>query len=156
MSSCTQTNGHPGTPTLSSGLTSQKALSASRCDQNRLLERLRVGANARIGCVGPSSTKSAIHSSILTQEHSMSCQPSPLEQSFTFPRVGTTESIRIQKKMDALLTCSVDPLDDSSRYVLYRRQNPPAPCPPTPTEQLNSTTPKPTFFPGCQPTRYIR
>jgi hypothetical protein len=154
MSSCTQTNGHPGTPTFSSGLTSQKALAASRCDQNRLLERLRVGAGTC--CPGTPSTKTAIYSSILTQERATACQPSPLVQSLTFPRVGTTENIRIQKKMDALLTCSTDPLDNSSRYVLYRRQNPPAPCPPTPAEQLNSTTPKPTFFPGCTPTRYIR
>ena len=154
MTSCAQTNGYPGTPTFSSGLTSQKAVAASRCDQNRLLERLRVGAGTC--CPPPQSTKSAIDSSLLTQERAMACRPSPVIQSLTYPRVGTTESIRIQKKMDSLLTCSVDPLDNSSRYVLYRRQNPPAPCPPTPTEQLNSTTPKPTFFPGCQPTRYIR
>lgn len=154
MTSCSQTNGHPGTPTLSSGLTSQKTLAAARCDQNRLLETLRMGTGR---CSpGVQSTKSAIFSSVLTQERATACQPSPVIQSLTFPRVGTTENIRIQKKMDALLTSSTDPFDPSSRYVLYRRQNPPAPCPPTPTEQLNSTTPKPTFFPGCTPTRYIR
>jgi hypothetical protein len=154
MASCIQTNGQPGTPTFSSGLTSQKAAAAIRCDQNRMLQQLRAGADSC--CPGTPSTKSAIYSSVLTQERATACQPNPTVQSFTYPRVGTTESIRIQKKMDALLTCSTDPLIDESRYVLYRRQNPPAPCPPTPAEQLNSTTPKPTFFPGCTPTRYIR
>lgn len=154
MSTCTQTNGHPGTPTFSSGLTAQKTAAAIRCDQNRLLQNLRAGADSC--CPVPPSTKSAIYSSVLTQERAMACQPSPVIQSFTYPRVGTTESIRIQKKMDSLLTCSTDPLSDESRYVLYRRQNPPAPCPPPTAAQLNSTTPKPTFFPGCTPTRYIR
>lgn len=134
-----------GTPTLSSGHTAQLAEAARRCDQQRLLQSLRVGSGNC--CAGAPNPKSAIYSSILTQERAAVCQPSPVEQSLQFPRAGTTESIRLQKTLDRTLTC-----DD--RYSQYRRFVPVAPCPPPTAEQLNSTTPKPTYRPGCTPSRF--
>jgi hypothetical protein len=153
MSCCAPTNGSPGTPNFSSGLTAQKAAAAARADQAALLARLRGGAGPC--CPGTPSNKTAIYSSVLTQKQATSCIPTPAQQA-TFPRVGTTESIRIQRTAEANLRCATSPLDPNTRYPLLRRWVPNVPCPPTPAEQLNSTAPKPTFYPGCNPTPFIR
>jgi hypothetical protein len=153
MSCCHPTNGRPGTPNFSSGLTSQRASAAARADQASLLARLRGG----VGNCGPvrPNPKSAIYSSILTQQQATACQPTPDELA-TFPKVGTTESIRIQRTAEANLRCATSPLNPNTRYPLLPRYVPNPVCPPTPTEQLNSTLPKPTFYPGCNPTPFIR
>ena len=144
----------PGTPTFSSGLTARRAEDAKRCDQARVLAMLRSGSAAAC-CAAPPTNKSAIYSSILTQDKAIGCQANQVTQAFQFPRAGTTESIRLQNKVSALATCSTDPYDPQQRYPLLRRWVPQAPCPPPTAEQLNSTTPKPTFAPGCQPSRFF-
>ena len=153
MSCCPPTEGSPGTPNFSSGLTSQKAAAAARADQDALLARLRGGLIN--SCPARPNTKSAIYSSVLTQQQATACQPTPQELA-TFPKVGTTESIRIQKTAEANLRCATDQFNPNTRYPLLRRYVPIPVCPPTPTAQLNSTLPKPTFYPGCNPTPFIR
>jgi hypothetical protein len=151
MSCCSRTNGIPGTPTLSSGLTQQAAAAAARADQARVLASLQNQGSC--GCPGVQSNKGAYFASILEDDHATRCQPGPVVQAYLFPRAGTTENIRIQKKMDSLLTCATDPMDPATRYPLYRRFVPQAPCPPPTAEQLNSTQPKPSFT-ICQPPRF--
>jgi hypothetical protein len=147
-------NAVPGTPTFSSGLTTQRAAAARRCDQARILAQLRSGTISEC-CASTPSNKSAIYASILTQDKAVACQANQVTQAFQFPRAGTTESIRLQNKVSALATCSIDPYDPEQRYPLLRRYVPQAPCPAPTAEQLNSTTPKPTFAPGCQPSRFF-
>lgn len=88
---------------------------------------------------------------------------------------GVSESAYLEKKMDACepyygrspktsgqyttsLTYATDACfsnvaDAASRFAEYYRKNPVA-CPPTPTEQLNSTLPKPPIG-LCQPSRFF-
>jgi hypothetical protein len=138
----------PGTPTISSGYTAQKVEAARQCDQARILSMLR-GESCCGSSVKP-NPKSAIYSSILTQERATACQPGQVDQAYQFPRAGVPESVRIQKKTVEALACG----DESYRYGNYRRFVAVAPCPPPTAEQLNSTTPKPTFQPGCTPSRF--
>ena len=156
MSCCGITQGVPGTPTFSSSYTAQRAAAARRADQSALLARLqgRVGSSSPC-CPSPPNNRSALYASVLEQDNATRCQPSPAVQALTFPRQGTTESIRIQKKIDATLSCSVDPLDPNRRFSYYTTFVPNPPCPPLPTALLNSTTPKPTYFPGCLAQRNI-
>jgi len=144
----------PGTPTFSSGLTARRTEDARRCDQARILAQIRSGAVANC-CASPPTNKSAIYSSILTQDKAIGCQANQVSQAFQFPRAGTTESIRLQNKVSQLASCSTDPYDPQERYPLLRRFVPQAPCPAPTAQQLNSTTPKPTFAPGCQPSRFF-
>jgi hypothetical protein len=136
----------PGTPTISSGYTAKKIEAARQCDQQRLLNKLR-GESC---CAIKPNPKSAIYSSILTQEKAIACQANQVDQAFQFPRVGVPESVRIQKKTAEALECG----DGGYKYGNYRRFVEIAPCPPPTAEQLNSTTPKPTFQPGCTPSRF--
>ena len=151
MPCCERTAITPGTPTLSSGYTQQKAAAAQRCDQARLLQTLRQGSASC--CASPPSNKTAIYSSILTLERTATCQPSPVVQAKTFPKAGTTESIRLQNKVSDLITCSINPDDPYNRLNLYRKFVEQAPCPPPTAQQLNSTTPKQSFT-VCQPSRF--
>lgn len=151
MSCCGENAITPGTPTLSSGYTAQKGAAAIRCDQAQLLQRLRGSC-----CPTPQSNKVPIYSSVLTQDHATRCQPSPLEQALTFPKVGVTEGTRIQKTQTAVFECSLNQSNPATRYNYYPTFVPQAVCTPPTAEQLNSTTPKPTFWPGCTPQRNIR
>jgi hypothetical protein len=151
--SCRTSYNAPGTPTLSSGLTSQRANNAIRCDQARLLEKLRNNSSCN---TTPPSTKSAIYSSILEQEHATACQPSPVVQALQFPKVGVPESVRIQRKVDYTITCASDQSNPETRYSYLRNFVTIPPCPPPTAAQLNSTTPRPTFWPGCLAQRNIR
>lgn len=153
MSCCGSDAVTPRTPTLSSGQTAQKAAAAVRCDQARLLSQLR--GNAGPCCTTPTSNKSAIYSSVLTQDHATRCQPSAAYQAKYFPKVGVPESVRIQRTQTANLECSVNQMNPATRFSLQTTFVPQAPCPPPTATQLNSTTPKPTFAPGCQPSRFF-
>jgi len=151
MPCCERTAITPGTPTLSSGYTQQRALESRRCDQSRLLQTLRQGSSSC--CASSIINKSAIYSSVLTLERTTACQTSPVVQAKTFPKVGTTESIRLQNKVSNLITCSINPDDPYNRLSPYRKFVEQAPCLPPTAEQLNSTTPKQTFT-VCQPSRF--
>lgn len=151
MSCCGENAVTPGTPTSSSGYTAQKGMAAIRCDQAQLLQRLRGAC-----CPAPQSNKSAIYSSVLTQDQATRCQPSQLEQVLTFPKVGVPESVRIQKAQTSVIECSLNQSNPATRYNYYPTFVPQAVCVPPTAEQLNSTTPKPTFWPGCTPQRNIR
>lgn len=140
---------NPGA-TLSSGYTDQLARDAVRCDQARILARLRNGAGA---CCKPTqSNKSAMYASVLTQDKATACQPTAEEQ-LRFPKVGVPESVRIQQLQQATLVCSDNQFNPETRYSIYRRFVPQAPCPPPTATQLNSTNPKPSYIPGCDPGR---
>jgi hypothetical protein len=153
MACCAPTNGIPGTPTLSSGLTQQKVQDAARRDQARILATLRA---SNCGCPTPPNPRGAIYSSVLTQDKATSCQPSPVTQALTYPKQGVPESIRIQRLTTQALECSVNPVNPITRFsYLKPRGVVVPPCPGPTAEQLNSTTPKPTFWPGCQPTRFV-
>ncbi len=152
MSSAENTVAVRGTPTFSSGLTARRAEEARRCDQQALLQRIRTGATC---CPATPSLKTALYASVLEQDHATRCQPNPVIQTDEFPRAGTTEGIRLQNKVSALATCSSNPYDPSERYPWIRRFVPQAPCIGPTAEQLNSTNPKPTFAPGCQPSRFF-
>jgi hypothetical protein len=153
MSCPENTNTVRGTPTFSSGLTARKAEEARRCDQQALLQRIRTG-NAGC-CPERPNPRSALYASVLEQDHATRCQPSNVTQADSFPKVGSTESVRLQNKVSALAACSSDPYDPSERYPWIRRFVPQAPCVGPTAEQLNSTAPKPTFAPGCQPSRFF-
>ena len=142
-----------GTPTFSSGVTARRAEEARRCDQQAVLQRLRVGAAGC--CPGTPSLKTAMYASVLEQDNATRCQPSVVTQANEFPKAGTTESVRLQNKVAALATCSSDPYNPNERYPWIRRFVPQAPCVGPTAEQLNSTAPKPTFAPGCQPSRFF-
>jgi hypothetical protein len=142
-------SGNPGSPTLSSGLTQQRALEAARCDQARLLARLQAGGTSC--CPSTPSNKAAVYSSVLTQDMATRCQTPAAVQAATFPRVGVPESIRIQRTETRNVLCSVNPENPETRFAVYAPFIPPAPCPPPTAEQLNSTAPKPSYFPGCTP-----
>jgi hypothetical protein len=147
MSCCDRTT--PGTPTLSSGYTAMKAANAIRADQAQILLRLQGRVGSDQSCPGPVSNKVAMYASVLEQDHATRCQPSQAVQALTFPKRASTESVRIQKTMtDAILCGGVN-------NSLYRRFVPQAACPPPTAEQLNSTAPKPTFAPGCTPSRFF-
>lgn len=152
MSCCTTSS--PGTPTFSSGYTARLAAAAKQADQARVLARLR--ATATDCCPTTPSNKAALYASVLEQDAATRCQPSPAEQALRFPRQGVPESVRIQRVITDTISCSVDPLDPNTRFSEYRPFLPPAPCPAPTAAQLNSTTPKPTFWPGCTPVRYLR
>ena len=153
MSCCP--SGNPGTPTFSSGLTAQRAAEAVRADQARLLSRLRVGSDS---CCPPPrpNTKSAIFSSVLTQDQASRCQPSAAVQALTYPKVGVPESVRIQRLTTETIECAYNPNNPETRFNSYVRFVPQAPCPAPTAAQLNSTNPKPTFWPGCTPQRFIK
>jgi hypothetical protein len=153
MSCAEYSNTVRGTPTFSSGLTARRAEEARRCDQQALLQRLRTG-NAGC-CPERPNPKSALYASVLEQDHATRCQPSPVTQADTFPRAGTTEAVRLQNTLATLATCSTNQTDPQTRYPYIRRFVPQAPCVGPTAEQLNSTTPKPTFAPGCTPSRFF-
>lgn len=136
----------PGTPTLSSGYTAMRAANAIRCDQAQVLLRLQGGGQC---CQGPVNNKAALYASVLEQDHATRCQPSQVVQALTFPKRATTENVRIQKATTNAILCG------GVNKSLYRRFVPQAPCPPPTAEQLNSTAPKPTFAPGCTPSRFF-
>jgi len=155
MSSCNVAIITPGTATLSSGYTAKQTKKAILCDQARILASLQAG---NYGCTKPpTSTRSAIYSSILTQDKGILCQASPQEIK-SFPKAGTTESIRIQNLQQQTLLCSVDQYNPNTRYSVYRRFVPQAPCLGMTAEQLNSTMPKPSTKQDCNPgfNRYFR
>ncbi len=150
MSCCNQTYGVPGTPTLSSGRTAAAAEAARRADQARVLASLQQNSAC---CPTTPSNKVAMYASILELDNARGCPPGPVTQAFQFPRAGITENARIQKKIDAALTCAYDPSDPRNRYAMYRQFVPQAPCPPPTAAQLNSTQSKPSFT-SCQPSRF--
>lgn len=147
---CSPTNGIPGTPNISSGYTSQLVQQAFRCDQARVLAKLRTGGGNC--CPPPSTNKSAVYASVLEQEAATRCQANQVKQVDTFPKVGVPESVRIQRVQSASLQCTFNQFDPTTRFAMYKRYQPPPPCPGPTAAQLNSTAPKPTFF-GCQPSR---
>ncbi len=153
MSCCP--SGNPGTPTFSSGLTAQRAAAAIRSDQAQLLARLRVGS---ADCCPPPrpNPKSAVYSSVLTQDQATRCQPPAAVQALTYPKVGVPESIRIQRLTTETIECAYDPYNPDTRFNGYTRFVPQAPCPAPTAAQLNSTNAKPTFWPGCTPQRFIK
>lgn len=145
---CPPTQGIPGTPNISSGYTSQLIQQALRCDQSRILAQLQSAP-----CCKPTTTnKSAVYASVLEQEAATRCQANQVEQVEQFPKVGVPESVRIQRVQSAALQCSYNQFNPETRFAMYKRYDPPPPCPGPTAEQLNSTAPKPTFF-GCQPSR---
>jgi hypothetical protein len=139
----------PGTPTLSSGYTAMRAANAIRCDQAQVLLSLQNRVGGDQCCRTPVNNKAALYASVLEQDHATRCQPSQVDQALMFPKRATTESIRIQKATTNAILCG------GVNNSLYRRFVPQAPCPPPTAEQLNSTTPKPTFAPGCTPSRFF-
>jgi len=147
---CSPTNGNPGTPNISSGYTSQLVQQAYNCDRQRILGKLQQGSG---NCCPPKpSNKSALYASILEQEAATRCQANPVEQAYKFPKVGVPESVRIQRVQSAAIQCSYNQFNPETRFAMYKRYEPPPPCPGPTAEQLNSTAPKPTFF-SCQPSR---
>jgi hypothetical protein len=148
---CSPTTGIPGTPNISSGYTSQLVQQAFRCDQARVLRLLQQGGG---NCCPsqPSTLKAAVYASVLEQEAATRCQANQVRQVDTFPKVGVPESVRIQRVQYANLQCSFNQFNPETRFAMYKRYEPPAPCPAPTAAQLNSTAPKPTFF-GCQPSR---
>lgn len=151
MSACINSTAIPGTPTLSSGLTAQRAREAMRCDQARVLAMLR--ADAGTCCRLPQTNKSAVYASVLEDDRATRCQPGPVVQAFDFPRAGTTESIRIQRTTTNTLRCSIDPRNPNTAISNVTRTVIPEVCPAMTAEQLNSTMPKPPIG-VCQPSRF--
>lgn len=141
----------PGTPTLSSGYTSQLAQTAIRCDTARILERLKGGVSPL--CASPVLTKAAQPASILEQQAQRGC-PLSAEETLQMPRAGVPEGERIRRVQQAVITCSTDPFNISRRFDAYVRFVPQAPCPPPTAEQLNSTQPMAPMI-GCQPSRFF-
>jgi hypothetical protein len=152
MSCCDRNTLNPGAATFSSGLTAQRAADARRCDQQRILQLLQQGGGNC--CPKSPSNKSAVYSSVLTQDAAVGCQASPVQQAFDFPRVGTTESVRLQKTVDSLVRCSLNPDDPYNRLNPYRRFVVQPACPEPTAAQLNTNTPKQSFS-LCQPSRFF-
>lgn len=148
MARCSENAITPGTPTLSSGYTARLAAEANRCDQARILERLRGGTG---GCLPqPTPGRGAVYASVKEQEAATRCQVPQAIQRATFPRVGVPESVRIQKLIFEAEQCANNQFNPATRFASYARVVP-LPCPVTPM----NTTPKPTFRPGCPPSRFF-
>ncbi len=146
---CLSTQPLVRTPTLSSGYTASLTAQAIRCDQARILAQLQ-GKNF---CPPPqTNNRVALYASILEQDAARGCPVSGPTQAFDYPRVGVPESVRIQRVQQTAFNCSVSQVNPETRFIQYKRYDPPAPCPGPTAEQLNSTAPKPTFF-SCQPSR---
>jgi len=135
------------TATLSSGYTNRLTANAIRCDQQRILERLKGGTG---GCSASSASSASsatskiagggVNASVLELNAQQGCLLTPQEQ-LLLPKAGVPESVRIQRVQQNVLSCSVDPLDPLTRFSMYTRFVPQAPCPPPTAAQLNSTQP---------------
>ena len=125
----------PGTATLSSGYTNRLTANAIRCDQQRILERLKGGTG---GCLSRPVAGGGVNASVLEINAQQSCLLTPQEQQ-QLPRAGVQASIVTQRLQQNILTCNVNPMDPSTRFNMYNRFVPQAPCP-APVG-LNSTQP---------------
>jgi hypothetical protein len=139
----------PGTPTLSSGYTTRLAEDAVRCDQARLLARLQSVTGSPCQ-PQPTPGPGAAWASILELDASRGCPPPASVQLQTFPKVAVPESIRIQRLIQQNELCSTNPFNPNARFSQYVRFIP-TPCPVTPMP----TIPRPTFRPGCTPSRFF-
>jgi len=142
----------PGTATLSSGYTDMLTRNALRCNTQQVLARLQnVKGNT---CPSNSTNKAAggVNASVLELNAQQGCLLTPQEQQ-QLPRAGVQASIVTQRLQQNILTCSVNPMDPSTRFNMYNRFVPQAPCPPPTAAQLNSTQPiAPTS--GCFHSRF--
>lgn len=135
----------------SGGYTDSLVSSALRCDQQRVLERLKGGAAAC--CASPILTKTALPASVLEIQKARGC-PLTAQQELLLPKAGIPESERIARVQQAVWTQSTNPTDPNARFSNYTRFVPQAPCPPPTAEQLNSTQPAAPMI-GCQPSRFF-
>lgn len=148
MATCSSTAITPGTPTNSSGYTERLAQQAVDCDRARILARLQGGVS---GCLPePTGGRGAVYASILELDAARGCPVPQTVETFKYPRVGVPESVRIQRVIQDVTLCATNPLNPTTRFSEYARVFP-APCPVTPM----NTTPKPTFRPGCTPSRFF-
>jgi hypothetical protein len=163
--SCISTTRTPGTPTSGSGYASRLAKNAVLCDQARLLYNLRnISGGNGCACTKPTSSKSAVYSSILEQEAANRCNglvsngqtsgssgtsATNTQNILNFPKTAVQQSVRIQQIIDLTNQNGRNPSDPNTRFSSYNRIIIPLPCP-VPAEQLNSTLPKPSMSGPCR------
>lgn len=143
---------NPGTATLSSGYTAALQRNAVLCDRARVLAKLQEQQGSTC-CPAPVSNKAAVYASVLEQKAATSCFPTA-QEALQFPKVAVPESIRIQRVIQENALCSTNPLNPATRFSQYTRRVFPPPCPPIPVTERNANLPKPTFQPGCTPSRF--
>ena len=121
---------------------------AKRCNANNALARARMVYGKACGTCGtPTSNKIVPTESSLLTANLSTCAVQAIVRPLPVP-----ESVRIQRVQSAAIECSYNQFNPETRFAMYKRYDPPAPCPAPTAAQLNSTAPKPTFF-GCQPSR---
>ena len=120
----------PGTGNLSSGQTSLIIKKAQECERENVLKKLK-----NIQCpLSRPSKKSAFFASILEQDASRGCPPTPQEL-LLFPQKATTSGIHTLAIQQKNVVCGTT---GPNRVFI-------PPCPGPTAAQLNSTTPKPSI-----------
>jgi hypothetical protein len=157
--SCISTTRTPGTPTSGSGYASRLAKNAVQCDQARLLYNLRntFGVNGSSAACVIHTSKSAAYSSILEQQTVNGCNrllnnqtsATKTQNILNLPKSAIPQSVRIQQIIDLTNQNGLNQSDPNTRFNSYTRIIIPLPCP-VPTEQLNSTLPKPSMSGPCR------
>ena len=151
MSNCRPNSVTPGTPTSSSGHTSQLTKKAIQCDTARILYRLQGGTGQCMPSISPSGN--AVNASILEQEASVRCTPvlnpgtsnnsgstetstTILQNQLEYPQSSVLSSVLTQNKIYEVTTASVNPFNADTRFSMYDRNIPTSPgtvvCPPVP------------------------
>ena len=112
------------------------------CEVNLALAAARAvyGNRCRDACIGAPSTlqqETPLESDLLLKRVSGTCY------SFLGPPPATTESERINSKIQCVTDASVDPFNPDARFKIYAPLPTPPVCPPIPTEVTNANLPKP-------------
>ena len=151
MSNCRPNSVTPGTPTSSSGHTSQLTKKAIQCDTARILYRLQGGTGQCIPTIAPSGN--AVQASVLEQDASVRCAPilnpgtstnsdttdttiTVIQNQQEYPQGSVLSSVLTQNRIYDVTTASVNPFNATTRFSMYDRNIPTSlgtfVCPPVP------------------------
>lgn len=133
---------------FSSGLTQRRQENAVRCGYKGVVNRYPGGCAS--ACPIPLPKGGGVPASTaLADREKKRLTDCPVEAK----PVAKTSQDYTRNLTKNVVECEASLLAGDARFKQYERRFPPA-CPPVPTEQLNSTLPKPSFT-DCQPSRFF-
>jgi hypothetical protein len=143
---------------LASGYTEQQRQKALECERDNILSRFR--PNVEVCCVPTQYnlgvvTKEVPLGSVLTQKAIDCGVRQARENALTFPKTAVSSGEYTARKQSDAVSAICNAFNAESRFLEFKRFEPPFPCPAPTTEQLNSTQP-PAWMPAniCQPSRF--
>lgn len=143
---------------LASGYTEQQRQNAIICERDNILSRFR--PNTEVCCVERgynlgTTSKEVPLGSALTQKAIECAKTLARENALTFPTTAISSGEYTTRKQSEANSAICNAFQADSRFVEFKRFEPPTPCPAPTTEQLNSTQP-PAWMPAniCQPSRF--